>query len=293
MCDLHAEMEETTLSTHLIPRISYANGSTPGASANPVQPQSNLPSAAILPWMPANLDPISQRFERKHPRELLQWGATTFGDDIVMATGFGVSGVVLMHMASQLRTRLTVFYLQTDLLFPETMELRDRLIEQLGVRFVEVHSGLSLEEQRLQYGDELWKSSPDLCCQLRKVNPLRRFLASKRAWITGIRRDQSASRASAPLVGWDQANSVIKLNPLAGWTQDQVWTYVYQHNLPYNTLHDQGYPSLGCTHCTRKVKPGESERSGRWAGMEKTECGIHVQPDGTIVRTTMRQPQPQ
>lgn len=251
----------------------------PETAITPTQP-------AVLPWVPANLDSISRRFEGRHPRELLQWGATTFGEDIVMATGFGVSGIVLMHMASQLRTRLTVFFLQTDLLFLETMALRSQLTERLGVRFVEVHSGLSLEDQRLQYGDKLWQSNPDLCCQLRKVNPLRRFLADKRAWITGIRRDQSASRADAPLVSWDRAHDLVKLNPLAGWTRDQVWTYIYQHQLPYNPLHDQGYPSLGCTHCTRQVKAGDPERAGRWAGFDKTECGIHVQPDGTIVRTS-------
>ena len=248
--------------------------------------------AAIAPqrWAPANLTHLARRFEKQSPQALLNWAAATFGQDLAMATGFGPSGVVLMHMVAEMngaqrRAKPTIFYLQTDLLFPETMTLRDRLRERLGIHFVEVHSGLPLAEQALRYGAELWKHSPNLCCQLRKVNPLRDFLAAKRAWITGIRRDQASTRANAPLIMWDEANQLVKLNPLAGWSSDQIWTYIYQHNLPYNALHDQGYPSIGCTMCTRAVQPGEDERAGRWAGIGKTECGIHIQPDGKVART--------
>ncbi|MEZ4711605.1 MAG: phosphoadenylyl-sulfate reductase [Caldilineaceae bacterium] len=261
-------------------------------TANPIlstSTQSNLAPLAPHRWAPANLTHIARRFEKQAPPALLNWAAASFGQDLVMATGFGPSGVVLMHMVSEMSTvqrrfKPAVFYLQTDLLFPETLALRDRLAEQMGIRFVEVHSGLSLAEQALRYGAELWQQSPNLCCQLRKVNPLREFLSNKRAWITGIRRDQSSTRASAPLVMWDEANQLVKLNPLAGWSSDQIWTYIYQHNLPYNALHDQGYPSIGCTMCTRAVRPGEDERAGRWAGLGKTECGIHIQPDGKVVR---------
>ncbi|MEZ4664946.1 MAG: phosphoadenylyl-sulfate reductase [Caldilineaceae bacterium] len=247
-------------------------------------PQLNPVSIMPRRWAPANLTHIARRFEKQSPQALLNWATASFGQDLVMATGFGPSGVVLMHMASLQRVRPTVFYLQTDLLFPETLDLRDRLTARLGIHFVEVHSGLPLAEQALRYGAELWQHSPNLCCQLRKVNPLREFLSTKRAWITGIRRDQSSTRASAPLVMWDEANQLVKLNPLAGWSSDQIWTYIYQHNLPYNALHDQGYPSIGCTMCTRAVKAGEDERAGRWAGLGKTECGIHIQPDGKVGR---------
>lgn len=228
-------------------------------------------------WSQSTLPYISQHFENRRPQDLLRLALETFGHEIVLATGFGPSGVVLMHMVSQLQPETPVFYLQTDLLFPETMALRDQLAQQLGLNFIEVHSGLSLAAQSQQYGPELWRHNPDQCCHLRKVVPLRRFLADKKAWISGIRRDQSPTRAKTPLVTWDKANGLIKLNPLATWGREQVWAYIYAHDLPYNVLHDQGYPSLGCMPCTRAVAPGEDERAGRWAGWNKTECGIHLQ----------------
>jgi phosphoadenosine phosphosulfate reductase len=228
-------------------------------------------------WQPANLGWINRRFENLPPQEALRYGLVTYGDKIVLASGFGPSGIVLMHMVSRIRPNTTVFYLQTDLLFPETMALRDELSRQLCITFTEVHSGLSLEEQRKGYGLRLWESAPDLCCHLRKVEPLRRYLADKRAWITGIRRDQSGTRANTPILGWDSANNLVKVAPLAGWSRDQVWDYLRAHDLPYNRLHDEGYPSIGCMPCTRAVSGDiADERAGRWAGTEKTECGIHL-----------------
>lgn len=234
-----------------------------------------------LDWKRERLPQLSQHFEGRRPQELLRQALGTFGDEIVLATGFGTSGIVLMHMVTRIRPETPVFYLQTDLLFPETMALRDKLAACLGIDFIEVHSGLSLDEQARRHQPELWRRNPDLCCQLRKVAPLRRFLAGKRAWISGIRRDQGPTRANTPLVAWDRANDLIKLNPLAAWTRKDVWRYLYIHDLPYNELHDRGYPSLGCVPCTRAVAPGEDERAGRWAGSNKTECGIHLQPEAT------------
>lgn len=233
--------------------------------------------ARTFNWTKEHLPSISRYFEYRPAEQLLGDALDNFGDEIVMATGFGTSGVVLMHMAAQLRPQTTIFYLQTDLLFPETMALRDRLVERLGIQFTEVHSGLSLEAQAEQHGPDLWARSPDLCCHMRKVVPLRRYLADKKAWITGLRRDQSAARANTPLVAWDAANNLVKLNPLAGWTSKDIWRYLYINDLPYNELHDRGYPSVGCQPCTRAVARGEDERAGRWAGWEKTECGIHLQ----------------
>lgn len=237
-----------------------------------------------LNWFPANLPAINRRLEGWHPQDILRWGLVTFGEDMALATGFGPSGIVLMHMAAQLRTDATIFYLQTDLFFPETLALRDVLAEKLAITFTEVHSGLSLGEQAHRFGPRLWESSPDLCCSLRKVEPLRRFLAAKKAWVTAIRRDQSPTRANAAIVSWDNANHLLKLCPLAGWTSAQVWAYIEEHDLPYNTLHDQGYPSIGCMPCTRPVGAGGQERDGRWVGTNKLECGIHIQPDGTVMR---------
>lgn len=229
------------------------------------------------PWLPANLAHISHRFEQISPQQILRWGATLFGPDLVLGTGFGPSGVVLMHMVQQLGLEIEIFYLQTDLFFNETLTVRDQLKSRLGISFTEVHSGLSLGQQERQFGPRLWQRSPNLCCHLRKVAPLRNYLTDKRAWVTGIRHDQSAGRAHVPILSWDAQNQVIKLAPLANWDKKKVWKYIMGHQLPYNELHDFGYPSIGCWPCTTAVSPqATNERAGRWAGLAKTECGIHV-----------------
>lgn len=236
-----------------------------------------------LSWTPEALREISAGLEGRSPEEVLRWGLEEFCHGLALATGFGPEGVVLMHMVSRLAPDLTVFYTDTDLLFDETYALRDELSARLGLTFTRVHSGLSLEAQAAEHGPALWSRDPDLCCQLRKVAPLRQFLRTRQAWISAIRRDQTANRASAGLVEWDRANGLVKLNPLAAWTAGQVWAYVLEHRLPYNPLHDQGYPSIGCWPCTRPVAAGADPRSGRWAGRAKTECGIHLpapQPAG-------------
>jgi phosphoadenosine phosphosulfate reductase len=242
-----------------------------------------------LKWTPEALREVSAGLEGRLPEDILLWGLDHFGGEkaqssaqrdgrqgIALATGFGPEGVVLMHMLSQLAPGATVFYTDTDLLFEETYALRDELSARLGIQFTRLHSGLSLEAQAAQHGPALWSRDPDLCCQLRKVAPLRQFLRAKQAWISAIRRDQTANRASAGLVEWDRSNGLVKLNPLAAWTTSQVWSYVLKYQLPYNPLHDQGYPSIGCWPCTKAVAAGADPRSGRWAGLGKTECGIHL-----------------
>lgn len=224
---------------------------------------------------PEALAQANADLEAASPREILAWTFEHWGDGAAIGTGFGPSGVVLLHLAAELRPETTVFYLDTDLLFPETLALRDRLAEAFGIRFTRVHSGLNLYEQAIRHGMNLWERNPDRCCFLRKVEPLRRYLAGKDAWITGLRRDQSRSRAQAPIATWDRTHNVVKVNPLATWTEEMVWSYIDLYDLPYNELHDQGYPSLGCLPCTRPVAPGEDLRAGRWSGHAKTECGIH------------------
>ena len=226
-------------------------------------------------WKPGNLAALNARFEDGEPEKLLRWALHTYQDDVVLATGFGVSGVVLMDMVAQIRPKTTIFYLDTDLLFPETIALRDKLAERLDVTFTPIHTNISLGTQAAMYGEKLWSRSPDLCCKLRKVEPMRRFLADKKGWITGIRRDQSATRANTPPIGWDNANRLLKLAPLATWTKKEVWNYIFEHNLPYNPLLDQGYTSLGCMPCTRRVGTSDDERASRWTGFAKVECGIH------------------
>lgn len=232
-------------------------------------------------WTPATLKQISARYEDSPPEEILRWGFESFAPHIALATGFGPEGIVLMHLISQIRPETTVFYLDTDLLFPETYALRDKLEDRLGLRFTRIVSEVSLKRQAAEHGPALWSHDPDRCCYIRKVEPLRRFLSTQRAWITGLRRDQTPHRARAGLVEWDQANRLVKLNPLANWNADQVWAHIHWHTLPFNYLHSQGYPSIGCWPCTRPVAPGEAPRAGRWAGFAKTECGIHLQPKQT------------
>lgn len=211
--------------------------------------------------------------------EILEWSFETYGDEFALATGFGPSGIVLMHLVSRLRPETTVFYLDTGFLFDETYRLRDELADRFGLNFARIAPEITPEEQAALHGPALWEREPDQCCATRKVAPLRSFLGSYQAWATGIRRDQSRTRRNIEIVSWDQANGLIKLCPLAEWTSEDVWTYLRLHDLPYNPLHDRGFPSIGCTHCTRPVARGEDERAGRWSGLQKTECGIHLPPE--------------
>jgi len=234
-------------------------------------------------WTPGKLQKIGAAFEDAPVEEILRWGLQTFGNGICLATSFGPQSIVLMHLISELRPKTTVFYLDTELLFPETYDLRDRLGRRLGLEFTRVEPELSVEEQAGRYGAQLWTREPDFCCHLRKVLPLRRFLADKQAWITGVRNGHTQGRAKTGIVEWDAGNGVVKLNPLVRWSTPQVWDYLHTHRLPFNPLHLEGYPSIGCQPCTRAVQPGEDARAGRWPGFEKSECGIHQHsPSGLV-----------
>ena len=185
--------------------------------------------------------------------------------------------MVLVDLVARAGLDVPVYYLETDLLFAETHELIARVHERYGIEALPVRTELSLEAQAAAYGNELWARDPDRCCALRKVEPQRRFLASYGAWITGLRRDQADTRKDVPFVQWDdRSGGLVKIAPLADWTERDVWAYLVRHDVPYNVLHDRGYPSIGCVPCTRSVKPGEDLRAGRWAGTEKVECGLHA-----------------
>jgi phosphoadenosine phosphosulfate reductase len=179
-------------------------------------------------------------------------------------------------MAARVRPRFQVFTLDTDFLFPETYELISRIEEKYGIQVERRKSRLTPQQQEEQFSPQLWKRSPDQCCDLRKVAPLKAKLSGLQAWITGIRRDQTLHRRNAGKVEFDINFGLVKLNPLADWTSARVWQYIHENEVPYNPLHDLGYPSVGCTHCTRPVAEGEDIRSGRWAGLQKTECGLHL-----------------
>ncbi|MCS4200826.1 phosphoadenylyl-sulfate reductase [Salinibacter ruber] len=232
------------------------------------------------PWSSTRLAALNAQFEPHGPKAILNWATHTFGEDLAQGTGFGPSGIVIMHILADLRPGTTVFYLDTDLLFPETYELCDDLDERLDVDVTRVHGGLSLDEQAEQEGEELWNRNPNRCCFLRKVKPLRNFLDDRRAWITGVRRDQSERRADTDILSWEGQYGVFKINPLANWTQKEVWKYLFEHDLPYNPKHDQGYPSLGCVPCTEPVDQADGySREGRWGDRDKTECGLHTSPE--------------
>lgn len=212
--------------------------------------------------------------ENETPEAIIKFAVETF-PNITFACSFGAEDVVLVDMLQKVSPNTDIFYLDTDFHFKETYETRDKLIERYGLKFVEMKPLITPEEQAAQHGEELWKSDPTGCCNIRKVEPLTRVLGRYEAWITGIRRDQAPTRANAKKIEYDAKFGLIKFNPIASWTTEDVWNYIRENDVPYNALHDRNYPSIGCEHCTRPVMPGEDPRAGRWAGNEKTECGLH------------------
>jgi phosphoadenosine phosphosulfate reductase len=217
---------------------------------------------------------VAADLETKGAQEALEWAFETFHPSLFIACSFQKTSSVVIDIATKIDPDARFFYLDTDVLFPETYETRDRLAEHYGIEFERFHN-ITLEQQARRYGDELWKSDPDSCCGIRKVEPMREALSSVDAWVSGIRREDSQHRANAPKFTWDRRFGLWKLNPIADWTQEQVWNYINENRVPYNPLHDRNYPSIGCTHCTKPVGPGEDPRAGRWAGASKTECGIN------------------
>jgi phosphoadenosine phosphosulfate reductase len=201
---------------------------------------------------------LAYTVERFHPR-------------LAVACSFQKEASVVLDLLLKIAPDARVFTLDTHVLFPETYETWKRVEERYGIE-IEVFQGPSLGRQAATHGDRLWEREPDECCRLRKVDPLTRALADVDAWISGVRREQSAVRARTPKLAWDRKHERWKANPLADWTEQDVWRYIAEHDVPYNPLHDRGYASIGCTHCTR---PGDG-RDGRWSGSAKTECGLHA-----------------
>ncbi len=207
----------------------------------------------------------------------IAWAVETYPGRVSLACSFGgPSGMVMLDIALGVEPRLPVFCIDTELLFPETYALVRRVEQQYDIHVDMVRPLRTVAEQADEHGPQLWAREPDACCAMRKVEPLRRYLRNYDAWLTGVRRDQTANRAAMRSVEWDESLQVAKVAPLAEWTDDDVWAYVKEHNIAVNTLHFEGYPSIGCTKCTRPVANGDDPRSGRWTGFDKTECGIHV-----------------
>jgi phosphoadenosine phosphosulfate reductase len=214
--------------------------------------------------------------EGSTPQRILAWAVEQFHPRLTMATAFGAEGCCLIHMLAKLEPRVRIFNLETGYQFPETLELRERIRERYGIEVELVRPDLTVAEYEAEYGGPLYRIRPDQCCHDRKIVPLRRAVVGYDAWISAIRRDQTTDRAVAGVVQWDAKFSLVKVNPLLSWTRREVWKFITDNDVPYNPLHDRGYPSIGCWPCTRPVGDGEDERAGRWAGTVKKECGLHV-----------------
>jgi phosphoadenosine phosphosulfate reductase len=209
--------------------------------------------------------------ESQTPEQILALVLEEFPGRVSLACSFQKEESVLLDMLFALEPKARVFALDTHVLFPETYALWREAEKRYGTK-IEVYEGPSLGRQAAVHGDRLWDTKPDLCCSIRKVEPLHRALADLDAWITGVRRDQSPTRANAPKLGWDEQHELWKASPLADWTDQMCWDYIEERDLPVNPLHRRGFASIGCTHCTA---PGAG-REGRWSGMEKVECGLHA-----------------
>jgi phosphoadenosine phosphosulfate reductase len=219
---------------------------------------------------------LSRRFEKSGVEEILEWVVAQFGNGLAMTSNFGAEGVVVIEKMSRISRETPIIYIQTGFQFAETDELKEKLRRRFAVNIVEARSELSVEEQNRIHGERLYERDPDLCCRIRKVEPLARALEPYDAWIAALRRDQSPTRANIGVVEWNARHELVKINPLATWTRSDVWNYIVSNDLPYNRLYDEGYMSIGCVPCTRRVAAGAHERSGRWEGRKKMECGIHL-----------------
>lgn len=228
---------------------------------------------------PEELDDLarqSQRLEKASPEEIITWAVANYFPKLTMATAFGPEGCVILAMLARIEPRVYVFNLDTGYQFRETLELRERIAAKYGIVVDLQRPEQTVEEYEVANDGPVYKTDPDRCCLQRKLAVLNRVSKGFSAWMSGIRRDQSPHRAGAPIVGWDKKFGLVKVSPLANWTKKDVWKRIMDEEIPYNPLHDQGYPSIGCWPCTRAVTDGEDERAGRWSGTGKTECGLHT-----------------
>ena len=224
---------------------------------------------------------LAAQFESAGIETILRWAWERFGARAAIGTSYQGAGLVIIDHAVKAGLPLPVFTLDTQLLFPETLELKDRLEDFFGLKIESIVPEQTPEEQALEHGPALWERKPDLCCTIRKVLPLQKKLEQLAVWITGLRRQQSETRQRTQILElykFDvlRDHYILKLNPMANWSREEVWAYIGKHKIPYNPLHDRGYRSIGCVHCTRPVGEGENERAGRWTGFDKAECGIHT-----------------
>jgi phosphoadenosine phosphosulfate reductase len=231
--------------------------------------------SAVLPISQAEADRLADELEERSAEDVLRVAVDLFHPRLVLTCSWQKQSSVLVHMLSEIEPDVRVVEFDTGLLFPETYRTREKLIERYPVRFERIEPELTVQQQAQVHGDRLWEREPDRCCAMRKVAPLQQALQGMDAWITGIRREQSTSRENARKIEIDTRRGVVKVQPLADWTNRDVWRYIWKHSIPYNPLHDHGFPSIGCIPCTSPASDPADERSGRWAGTGKDECGLH------------------
>jgi len=224
-----------------------------------------------------NLKQVSASLQGKSPEEILGYAIENY-PTLTMATAFGAEGCVIIAMLAGIQggKNIRIFNLETGYQFPETIEIRDRISKRYGIEVELVQPTESVIEMETRFGGPVYSSNPDECCRIRKIEPLRKALSGHEAWVTAIRRDQTRDRSAAEVVEWDAKFNLVKVNPLAHWSREDVWAYIAINDVPYNKLHDAGYPSIGCWPCTRAVAAGEGDRAGRWSSFAKLECGLHT-----------------
>lgn len=223
---------------------------------------------------PNNINELSETLSNKSTIEVLLWAENKFGKELVVTSSFQTQSIPLLHLISEYIPKTQIVFLDTGFHFPETLSFRDRLIEEFGLNVKSITNKHGHQAFLSKFG-QLYKKDPDLCCRLNKVEPLNRELRGYRAWITGIRRDQTQNRKNTPIIEL-QKNGIYKIAPIVQWTRHDVWTYIHRNNLPEHPLLAKGYLSVGCAPCTQPSYGGD-ERSGRWRGSQKTECGLHTE----------------
>ncbi|WP_145291880.1 phosphoadenylyl-sulfate reductase [Pirellulimonas nuda] len=266
----------------LPPALPSIPGNSPSANGSG-GPESNPGALAATPELMEELAQASRLLEAATPEEIVAWGSERFGDKLTMATAFGPEGCLILSILASVAPQTHVFNLDTGYQFQQTLDLRDRIAAKYGIEVAMLQPEHTVIEYEELHGGPLYKTNPDQCCFDRKVKVLRKAVVGFQAWMSGIRRDQSADRAVQPVVGWDKKFGLVKLSPLSNYTKKDVWRRLIAEGVPYNPLHDQGYPSIGCWPCTRAVQGDETdERAGRWSGKSKTECGLHsLESDGS------------
>jgi phosphoadenosine phosphosulfate reductase len=222
-----------------------------------------------------DLQTMNQKFANSSPQEILVWTIDTFWPDVVMSSSFQTQSIPLLHMIAEIKPDLPIYFLDTGHHFPETLHYKAKLQETWKLNIIDLRQDGKDETDAGQCGEPLHRTDPDKCCRINKVAPMEKALQNTRAWITGIRREQTEERPKANILEL-RRNGLFKINPLLNWTRQELWQYIHDYNLPLHPLFSKGYLSIGCAPCTRPVQPGENERAGRWADTNKAECGLHT-----------------